>query len=572
MGNLAVSDELYLSGLEALLRGEAPVALRAPRGKALHCKGWIQEAALRMLLNNLDSQVAEHPENLIVYGGSGKAARNWEALRQIVRTLMTLENDETLLIQSGKPVGVFKSHADAPRVLIANSNLVPHWANWEKFRELEALGLMMYGQMTAGSWIYIGTQGILQGTYETFRAVADKHFHGSLEGRLCVTAGLGGMGGAQPLAIKMNGGVALCIEVDRSRIERRIESRYLDQWYEDVNTAIDHALEAKRNGWARSIGVLGNAAEILPELVHQGIIPDVVTDQTSAHDPLNGYVPAEFRFEDALHLRKTNPERYIQLALHSMVRHVEAMVTLQSRGAVVFDYGNNIRQQAFNRGFGRAFAFPGFVPAYIRPLFCEGKGPFRWAALSGDPQDIYRIDELILSEFADNPGLTRWIRMAQEQVAFQGLPARICWLGYGERARLGRRINDLVAQGEVSAPIVIGRDHLDCGSVASPNRETEAMKDGSDAVSDWVFLNALINAVGGASWVSVHHGGGVGIGYSQHAGMVIVADGTPEAEARLERVLTTDPGMGIIRHVDAGYAEAELAARRHGIRIPMWEQ
>ncbi|PIQ28897.1 urocanate hydratase [bacterium (Candidatus Blackallbacteria) CG17_big_fil_post_rev_8_21_14_2_50_48_46] len=569
---MTVSNELTLSGLEALLEGQAPVALRAPHGTHLNCKGWIQEAALRMLLNNLDSEVAEHPESLVVYGGSGKAARNWEALRQIVKTLLTLENDETLLVQSGKPVGVFKSHPDAPRVLIANSNLVPHWATWEKFRELEALGLMMYGQMTAGSWIYIGTQGILQGTYETFRAVAEKHFKGSLEGRLCVTAGLGGMGGAQPLAIKMNGGVALCVEVDRSRIERRIETRYLDQWYEDVNTAIDHALEAKRNGWARSIGLVGNAAEVLPELVNQGIVPDIVTDQTSAHDPLNGYVPAEYSLSDAEHLRKADPDRYIQLSLHSMVRHVEAMVTLQSRGSVVFDYGNNIRQQAFNRGFERAFAFPGFVPAYIRQLFCDGKGPFRWAALSGKAEDIYRIDQLILDEFSDDPGLMNWIQMAQEQVAFQGLPARICWLGYGERARLGRRINDLVASGEVSAPIVIGRDHLDCGSVASPNRETESMLDGSDAVSDWVFLNAMINAVGGASWVSIHHGGGVGIGYSQHAGMVIVADGSKEADVRLERVLTSDPGMGIIRHVDAGYEEACDAAHRHGVRIPMWEK
>jgi urocanate hydratase len=572
MGNLTVSNELYLSGLEALLQGESPVALRAMHGTQLHCKGWVQEAALRMLLNNLDSEVAEKPEELIVYGGSGKAARNWESLRQIVKSLLTLENDETLMIQSGKPVGIFKSHPDAPRVLIANSNLVPHWATWEKFRDLEAMGLMMYGQMTAGSWIYIGTQGILQGTYETFRAVAEKHFHGSLEGRLCVTAGLGGMGGAQPLAIKMNGGVALCIEIDRKRIERRIESRYLDQWYEDVNTAIDHALEAKRNGWARSIGLLGNAADIIPELVNQGIVPDVVTDQTSAHDPLNGYVPAEYSLHDAEHLRRADPEHYIKLSMHSMVRHVEAMITLQSRGAVVFDYGNNIRQQAFNRGLERAFAFPGFVPAYIRPLFCEGKGPFRWAALSGNPEDIFRIDDLILEEFSYDAGLMKWIRMAQDQVAFQGLPARICWLGYGERARLGKRINDLVASGEVSAPIVIGRDHLDCGSVASPNRETEAMLDGSDAVSDWVFLNAMINAVGGASWISLHHGGGVGIGYSQHAGMVILADGSKEAEARLERVLTSDPGMGIIRHVDAGYPEAEEAARRHGIRIPMWEQ
>ena len=569
--SLSLSNELYYSGVEALLNGESQIPLRAPRGTGLNCKGWIQEAALRMLLNNLDGQVAEHPEELIVYGGNGKAARNWDSLRQIIKTLLKLENDETLLVQSGKPVGVFKSHPDAPRVLLANSNLVPKWASWDKFRELDAQGLIMYGQMTAGSWIYIGTQGILQGTYETFRAVAEKHFHGSLEGRICVTAGLGGMGGAQPLAIKMNGGVALCIDVDRTRIQRRVDTRYLDQFFEDLDTALDHAMEAKRNGWARSIGLLGNAAEILPELVNRGFVPDIVTDQTSAHDPLNGYIPAGYGLQDAVHLRRRDPDHYLNLALHSITRHVEAMVTMQTRGAVVFDYGNNIRQEAYNRGLERAFAFPGFVPAYIRPLFCEGKGPFRWAALSGDPEDIFRIDDLILEEFADNEGLCNWIRMAQDQVAFQGLPARICWLGYGDRARLGKRINDLVADGQVSAPIVIGRDHLDCGSVASPNRETEAMKDGSDAISDWVFLNAMINAVGGASWISVHHGGGVGMGYSQHAGMVIVADGTAEAAQRLERVLTSDPGMGIIRHVDAGYEEAEDAARHHGVRIPMWE-
>lgn len=569
--SVGISNELYLSGVEALLNGEYAIPLRAPRGKNLHCKGWIQEAALRMLLNNLDAEVAEKPDELIVYGGLGKAARNWGALRQIVVELLKLENDETLLVQSGKPVGVFKSHPDAPRVLIANSNLVPHWATWETFRELDQKGLMMYGQMTAGSWIYIGTQGILQGTYETFRAVAEKHFNGSLAGRICVTSGLGGMGGAQPLAIKMNGGIALCIEIDRKRMERRVETRYLDQYYEDLNTALDQAGECRRNGWARSIGILGNAAEILPELVNRGFVPDVVTDQTSAHDPLNGYIPAGYGLEDAGHLRRRDPEHYLNLAAHSIARHVEAMVTMQSRGSVVFDYGNNIRQEAYNRGFKRAFAFPGFVPAYIRPLFCEGKGPFRWAALSGDPEDIFRIDQLILDEFSDDEGLVRWIHLAQDQVAFQGLPARICWLGYGDRFKLGKRINDLVALGEVSAPIVIGRDHLDCGSVASPNRETEAMKDGSDAVSDWVFLNAMINAVGGASWVSLHHGGGVGMGYSQHSGMVILADGTPEAEVRLERVLTSDPGMGILRHVDAGYDEAIDAAKRHGIHIPMGE-
>ena len=570
--NLSLEQELYHSGIEALLAGESHIPLRAPRGSKLHCKGWVQEGALRMLLNNLDAQVAEHPEELIVYGGFGKAARNWDSLRQIVRALLNLENDETLLVQSGKPVGVFKSHADAPRVLLANSNLVPHWANWEHFRELDQKGLMMYGQMTAGSWIYIGTQGILQGTYETFRAVAQKHFNGTLKHRICVTAGLGGMGGAQPLAIKMNGGVALCFEVDRTRLQRRVETRYLDQFYEDLDTALDHAREAQRNGWARSIGVLGNAAELMPALVDAGFVPDVVTDQTSAHDPLNGYIPTGYRLEDAAHLRKADPDRYLQLVQHDIRCHVEAMLTMQSRGSVVFDYGNNIRQEAYNRGLERAFAFPGFVPADIRPLFCEGKGPFRWAALSGNPEDIFKIDEVILEEFADDEGLINWIRMAQDQVAFQGLPSRICWLGYGDRYKLGKRINELVASGEVSAPVVIGRDHLDCGSVASPNRETEAMKDGSDAVSDWVFLNAMINAVGGASWVSLHHGGGVGMGYSQHSGMVILADGTPEAEARLERVLTSDPGMGIIRHVDAGYEEAEDAARRHGVRIPMWEQ
>ncbi len=570
--NLSISNELFQSGVEALLAGESQIPLRAPKGKQLHCKGWVQEAALRMLLNNLDPEVAENPDELVVYGGFGKAARNWDALRQLVRSLLSLENDETLLVQSGKPVGIFKSHADAPRVLIANSNLVPHWANWETFRELDAAGLMMYGQMTAGSWIYIGTQGILQGTYETFRAVAEKHFYGSLENKICVTAGLGGMGGAQPLAIKMNGGVALCIEVDRSRMERRIETGYLDQYYEDLGTAIDHAKEAKHNGWARSIGILGNAATILNEMINMGFVPDVLTDQTSAHDPLNGYVPTGYEVSDADHLRKADPVHYLNLAQHSIRHHVESMVTMQNRGAIVFDYGNNIRQEAYNRGFERAFAFPGFVPEYIRPLFCEGKGPFRWVALSGETEDITRIDQLILAEFADDEGLCKWIKMAQNQVAFQGLPARICWLGYGDRFKLGKRINDLVASGEVSGPIVIGRDHLDCGSVASPNRETESMKDGSDAVSDWVFLNAMINAIGGASWISVHHGGGVGMGYSQHAGMVILADGTPEAEQRLERVLTSDPGMGIIRHVDAGYDQAIDAAKRHGLRIPMWEQ
>lgn len=564
-------NEQYLSGLEALLSGESKIPLRAPKGTKLNCKGWIQEAALRMMLNNLDPEVAEHPEELVVYGGSGKAARNWDALRQIAKTLMNLENDETLLVQSGKPVGVFKSHKDAPRVLIANSLLVPKWATWEHFRHLESEDLMMFGQMTAGSWIYIGTQGILQGTYETFRAVAEKHYDGTLEGKICLTAGLGGMGGAQPLAIKMNGGVALCIEVDRSRIEKRIETRYCDIMYEDIDAGLARAKQAKIDGQALSIAVVGNAAEVLPQLNDMGFVPDVVTDQTSAHDPLTGYVPAGYTLSDANHLRKADPAHYVHLSTHSMARHVEAMVTMQSRGAIVFDYGNNLRQQAADRGFDRAFAFPGFVPAYIRPLFCEGKGPFRWAALSGDPEDIFVIDDLIMREFSEDEGLIKWITMAQSQVAFQGLPSRICWLGYGERARLGKRINDLVASGEVSAPIVIGRDHLDCGSVASPNRETEGMKDGTDAVADWVMLNAMINAVGGASWVSVHHGGGVGIGYSLHAGMVIVADGSEEAAIRLERVLTSDPGMGVIRHVDAGYEIAEETAKAKGVRIPMWE-
>jgi len=564
-------DELSLSGIESLLQGAEQIPLRAPKGLKTYCKGWLQEAALRMLLNNLDPEVAEDPLNLVVYGGSGKAARTWPALRQIVKTLMSLENDETLMIQSGKPVGVFKSHENAPRVLIANSLLVPKWATWEHFRKLEKEDLIMFGQMTAGSWIYIGTQGILQGTYETFRAVAEAHFDGTLGGKICVTAGLGGMGGAQPLAIKMNGGVALCIEVDRTRIERRIETRYLDIMYESLDAGLARAKQAKYDGQALSIGVVGNVAELLPELNDMGFVPDVVTDQTSAHDPLTGYIPAEYSIRDADHLRKADPERYINLSTHSMVRHVEAMVTMQSRGAVVFDYGNNLRQQAFDRGFERAFAFPGFVPAYIRSLFCEGKGPFRWAALSGNPDDIFVIDEVIKKEFSDDKGLLNWIHLAQTQVAFQGLPSRICWLGYGERARLGSLINDLVATGKVSAPIVIGRDHLDCGSVASPNRETEGMKDGTDAVADWVMLNAMINTAGGASWVSVHHGGGVGIGYSLHAGMVIVADGTPEAAERLERVLTSDPGMGVIRHVDAGYEIAEETAKAKGVRIPMWE-
>ena len=543
--------------------------IRAPRGTELNTKGWVQEAALRMLMNNLDPEVAEKPEELVVYGGIGKAARNWESYHAIVDTLKTLENDETLLVQSGKPVAVFKSHSDAPRVLLANSNLVPAWANWDHFRELERKGLMMYGQMTAGSWIYIGTQGILQGTYETFAEAARQHFNGSLKGTLTVTAGLGGMGGAQPLAVTMNDGVVIAIEVDEARIKRRIEHRYLDKMATNLDEALQIAKEAKEKGEPLSIGLLGNAAEILPELVSRGEVPDLLTDQTSAHDPLNGYLPIGYSLEAGEKLRQSNPDQYLKEARLSIKTHVQAMLDLQKAGAITFDYGNNIRQEAYNEGLENAFDFPGFVPAFIRPLFCEGKGPFRWAALSGDPEDIYKIDEALLKEFAHDEHLSKWIRMAKEKVAFQGLPSRICWLGYGERARFGKIINDLVASGEVKAPIVIGRDHLDSGSVASPNRETEGMKDGSDAVADWPILNALINSVNGASWVSVHHGGGVGMGYSLHAGMVIVADGTKEAEARLERVLTSDPGMGVARHVDAGYDLAKKTAEEKGVHIPM---
>lgn len=545
--------------------------IRAARGTELSCKGWQQEAALRMLMNNLDPDVAERPEQLIVYGGTGKAARNWECYDAIVRTLKVLENDETLLVQSGKPVGVFKTHAHAPRVLISNSMLVPHWANWDKFRELERMGLTMYGQMTAGSWIYIATQGILQGTYETFAEAARRHFGGSLKGTLTVTAGLGGMGGAQPLAVTMNEGVIICIEVDKTRIDRRLQSRYLDTWVDNLDEALQMASEAKQQGTPLSIGLLANAAEVLPELVRRGIIPELVTDQTSAHDPLEGYVPAGLSFEQALDLRKNNPEDYIARSMHSMAEHVQAMLDMQAKGSVVFDYGNNIRQQAQAAGVVNAFDFPGFVPAFIRPLFCEGKGPFRWVALSGDVEDIYKTDAKVLELFPEDEALHRWITMAQKKVAFQGLPARICWLGYGERAKFGLAINEMVRTGELKAPIVIGRDHLDCGSVASPNRETEGMKDGSDAIADWPILNALLNSVAGASWVSVHHGGGVGIGYSIHAGMVIVADGTDEAKLRLERVLTTDPGTGVMRHVDAGYDLAVQTAKERGVNIPMME-
>ncbi|EKS8351847.1 MULTISPECIES: urocanate hydratase [Bacillus] len=543
--------------------------IRAPRGTELQTKGWVQEAALRMLMNNLDPEVAEKPEELVVYGGIGRAARNWESYQAIVDSLKTLESDETLLVQSGKPVAIFKSHEDAPRVLLANSNLVPKWANWDHFRELEKKGLMMYGQMTAGSWIYIGTQGILQGTYETFGEAARQHFDGSLKGTLTLTAGLGGMGGAQPLAVTMNGGVVIAIDVDKRSIDRRIEKRYCDMYTESLEEALTVANEYKEKKEPISIGLLGNAAEILPELVKRNITPDLVTDQTSAHDPLNGYIPVGYTLEEAAKLREENPERYVQLSKESMTKHVEAMLAMQEKGAITFDYGNNIRQVAFDEGLKNAFDFPGFVPAFIRPLFCEGKGPFRWVALSGDPEDIYKTDEVILREFADNEHLCNWIRMARQQVEFQGLPSRICWLGYGERAKFGRIINEMVANGELSAPIVIGRDHLDCGSVASPNRETEAMKDGSDAVADWPILNALINSVNGASWVSVHHGGGVGMGYSLHAGMVIVADGTEAAAKRIERVLTSDPGMGVVRHVDAGYDLAVETAKEKGVNIPM---
>jgi urocanate hydratase len=540
---------------------------KTPTGTTLHCKGWVQEAALRMLLNNLDPEVAERPEDLIVYGGRGKAARNQEALDRIIASLKSLENDESLLIQSGKPVGILKTHPDAPRVLISNSQLVPNWANWKHFTELEQKGLMMYGQMTAGSWIYIGTQGIVQGTYETYAAAADKHFGGTLKGTLNVTAGLGGMGGAQPLAITMNEGVALIAEVEEWRIDKRLETRYLDEKHLDLDEAIESALRYKQEGKAISIGVLANAIDLLERLLQRGIIPDTLTDQTSAHDPLIGYTPQGLSNEEAQVLRDSNPEEYIRLSYASMRKHVELMLELQKRGAITFDYGNNIRARAQEQGLQNAFDFPGFVPAYIRPLFCEGKGPFRWAALSGDPADIAVTDELILQLFPDNKPLARWIRMAQERIAFQGLPARICWLGQGEREKAGLAFNELVRTGKVKAPIVIGRDHLDTGSVASPNRETESMLDGSDAVADWPILNALVNTAGGASWVSLHHGGGVGMGYSIHAGMVIVADGTVDAAKRLSRVLRNDPGMGVIRHADAGYEIAKEQSRKHGLDL-----
>ncbi|MGH9221204.1 MAG: urocanate hydratase [Vicinamibacterales bacterium] len=546
-------------------------SLRAPRGTSLTCQGWPQEAALRMLLNNLDPDVAERPDDLIVYGGTGKAARNWEAFDAIVASLKSLAHDETLLVQSGKPVGIFKTHDHAPRVLIANANLVPKWATWETFRELEDRGLTMYGQMTAGSWIYIGTQGILQGTYETLAEVGRRHFNGSLSGKIVATAGLGGMGGAQPLAVTMNGGVAIVVEVDPARIEKRLATRYLDESTADVEQAIETARKYALEGVARSIGVVGNAAEVIPAFVARGFTPDVITDQTSAHDPLVGYVPDGLSLADAARLRATDPGEYQRRSIDAMGRHVAAMRELQKRGAIAFDYGNNIRAQAVKAGVRDAFEIPGFVPEYIRPLFCAGKGPFRWVALSGDAEDIRVTDRAALEMFAHDEGLCRWIRMAGERVQFQGLPARICWLGYGDRARFGLKLNQLVREGAITAPIVIGRDHLDTGSVASPNRETEGMRDGSDAIADWPILNALLNASSGATWVSVHHGGGVGIGYSIHAGMVIVADGTREADERLARVLTCDPGTGVVRHADAGYPEAIQTARQHGVRIPMQE-
>ena len=545
--------------------------VKAPRGNKISCKGWLQEAALRMLMNNLDPDVAEKPEDLIVYGGRGKAARNVESYNAIIKELRNLENDETLLIQSGKPVGVFKTHEDAPRVLLANSNLVGNWANWKHFDELDKKGLMMYGQMTAGSWIYIGSQGILQGTFETFAEAARQHFNGNLEGKLVVTGGLGGMGGAQPLAATMNGGTFLAAEIDPERIKKRLETKYCDEISYDIDEAIDKALEWKKNKVAKSIAVVANIKDLLERLIKRKIVPDLLTDQTSAHDPLIGYIPHNLSLKDANILREKNPEKYIKMSYNSMAAHVKAMLKLKDMGSHTFDYGNNLRARAKEAGVENAFDFPGFVPAYVRPLFCEGKGPFRWAALSGDPKDIEETDKVILELFPEDKPLARWINMAQERIQVQGLPARICWLGYGERARAGLAFNELVKSGKVSAPIVIGRDHLDAGSVASPNRETESMKDGSDAVADWPILNALLNTAAGATWISFHHGGGVGMGYSLHAGMVVVADGTPEADKRLERVLTTDPGTGVMRHVDAGYEKAKQIAKERNVKVGLVE-
>jgi urocanate hydratase len=545
------------------------VPVRAPRGTALSCKGWQQEAALRMLMNNLDPEVAEKPEDLIVYGGRGKAARNWKCFHAIVASLRALENDETLLVQSGKPVGIFRTHAYAPRVLIANSNLVGHWSDWKNFDELDRAGLMMYGQMTAGSWIYIGSQGILQGTYETFAAAGRKHFEGDLAGKLIASGGMGGMGGAQPLAATLNGAAFLGIDVDSERIKRRVKSGYCDVMVNDLDEALRILKNAVRTREATSVGLVGNCADVIPELARRGVVPDLLTDQTSAHDPVGGYIPQGLNVEQAAEVRQTDPDAYRKRSLESMARHVEGMLALQKLGAVTFDYGNNIRTFAFQQGVKDAYDFPGFVPAYIRPLFCEGRGPFRWAALSGEPSDIHRTDKLVLEMFPHDEILCRWIALAQKRVRFHGLPSRICWLGYGERAKFGLALNDLVARGELKAPIVIGRDHLDCGSVASPYRETEKMRDGSDAVADWPLLNALLNTASGASWVSIHNGGGVGIGYSLHAGQVIVADGTKEMAARIERVLTNDPGIGVARHVDAGYPEAIDFASKSGVKIPM---
>jgi len=544
-------------------------AITASRGTTLSCKGWHQEAAMRMLMNNLDPAVAEKPEDLIVYGGTGRAARNWECFEAIVRCLQTLDNDETLLVQSGKPVGVFRTHSEAPRVLIANANLVGRWSNWDEFHRLEKLGLTMYGQMTAGSWIYIGSQGIVQGTYETFAAAGRKHFGGELKGKLIVSGGMGGMGGAQPLAATMNGACFLGIDVDAARIEKRVTTKYCDYLTRNLDETLSLLDGERGKGRAISVGLVGNCADVLPELAGRGIVPDIVTDQTSAHDPLNGYVPNGMTLEAALALRERDPDEYIRRSMAAMATHVEAMLALQRSGSVAFDYGNNLRAQAKSAGVNNAFDIPGFVPEYIRPMFCEGRGPFRWVALSGDPEDIRRTDRLVLDMFPDNDDLHRWIRLAGERIAFQGLPARICWLGYGERAKFGLGINDLVRSGEIKAPIVIGRDHLDTGSVASPYRETEGMRDGSDAIADWPLLNALINTAAGASWVSIHNGGGVGIGYSQHAGMVIVADGSAECARRLERVLTSDPGSGILRHADAGYEKAIEVAKQSHLKIPM---
>jgi urocanate hydratase len=555
--------------METLIAGPHKEVIRAPRGTKLRTKGWQQEAALRMLMNNLDPEVAEAPDELVVYGGTGKAARDWPCFHAIVRALESLENDETLLIQSGKPVGILRTHSMAPRVLIANANLVGKWSNWEVFRELEQKGLMMYGQMTAGSWIYIGSQGIVQGTYETFAEAGRKHFGGSLEGKLIVSGGMGGMGGAQPLAATMTGACFLGIDVDPKRIQKRVESGYCDRMATTVDEALQLLTQARREGAARSVGLVGNAADVLPELLRRNVIPEVVTDQTSAHDPLNGYVPNGLSFEAALALRQQDSDQYVARSMASMGNHVEAMLELKRRGSVVFDYGNNLRTNAKLAGVEDAFDIPGFVPEYIRPLFCEGKGPFRWVALSGDAEDIRKTDQLVLSLFPGDEGLKRWIKLAGERIHFQGLPARICWLGYGQRAKLGLAMNEMVRSGEITAPIVIGRDHLDTGSVASPYRETEGMLDGSDAVADWPLLNALVNTAAGASWVSIHNGGGVGIGYSQHAGMVVVADGTDEAALRLERVLTTDPGMGVLRHADAGYPAARSFAQNAGLRLPM---